>query len=117
MPRTSTTSAASRATEISRFRLHRMKARYWRDRLKLGKVNHVIESLEERLGGPEAAKSDERYRRLLEYRMRELGRVNGIRDVFAQFGLSLNRDETPIVTEEHIMEVTDETWADAGAED
>lgn len=106
--------AEPRGTHVTRFRIHKMKARYWRERIKLGKLNTLIEDMERKTEGtPLDSPLRERYQRLLQHRMKMIGQLQGIKDVFSQFDISLNRDATPVVTKEQIYEVVDEVRSDS----
>lgn len=94
---------------VSRFRIHKMKARYWRERIKLGKLNTIISEAEELVAGaPADSPQRERLQMLLQHRMKLIGQLQGVKDTFAQFDISLNRDATPVVTKDQIYSAVDE---------
>lgn len=109
--------ADARGEHVTRFRIHKMKARYWRERIKLGKLNTMIEDAERALEGvPPGSPALERHQRLLQHRMKMIGQLQGVKDVFAQFNIPLARDAAPVVTKEQIYEVADDVRPDTPIE-
>lgn len=91
--------------ELSRYRVHKMKVRYWRNRQKIARLNEMIREMEARYGTRQEAEQREAFRRLMFFRKHLSGWLRGIEDAFKQFDLKLDMAEAPVVRDEDLKQV------------
>jgi hypothetical protein len=85
--------------EISRYKVLKVKIQYWQEREKIVHLNALIKRYEDVAADRGAVDTSDEYTRLRLYRRTLLGRIRGVEMVMQEFGIPLDKEAAPAVTE------------------